>query len=231
MENLTFNSDKKLESTNFFRVGDLSYFEGPLLSLFEEFNSGHFYVFDWVDRNHKLNRWIIYRVSPEHLLQFLSGKLSHLELFENRPNKTIYFTDIASHNKSFFHYEAFQLENLPNSYIPNNDNFFEPLDCNAFEKIKSVVINALSRQKSENEYSESYSMGISKHKEIKSVYYNTIHDDFKTITNRLLRSKSFNFDIMSDLTSNKLEYSKFESYHSFKKPEPTKRKEYANQYS
>lgn len=168
MEKLKFNSNKKLDTTNFFRVGDLSYFEGPLLSLFEEFNSGHFYLFDWVDRDSKSNRWIIYRVSPKNILLFLNGKSSHLDLFESRSNETIYFTDINSHNKSFSQYDSFELESFPKIYSPNNDNFFEKSDSKAFGKIKSVIIDSLSRQKSENEYSKIYGVSIFKYKDNKT---------------------------------------------------------------
>lgn len=43
MEILTFNNNKQLDISNFIRIGDLSHFEGPLLTLFEELNSGHLY--------------------------------------------------------------------------------------------------------------------------------------------------------------------------------------------
>jgi hypothetical protein len=59
MEKLKFNINKSLDTGNFVRIGDLSYFEGPLLSLFEELNSGHLYLLDWVDRDEKSNRWLI----------------------------------------------------------------------------------------------------------------------------------------------------------------------------
>lgn len=176
MENLTFNSNKLLNTSNFIRVGDLSNFEGPLLSLFEELNSGHLYLFDWVDRNQKSNRWLIYRALPKYLLQFLNGKISHLELFEKRPNKTVFYTDIDSNNKSFSYYDSFELVSLPPNYYPNSDNFFDVSDCNSIEKIKSVIINSLSRQKSENEYSIVYSIRVLKHKEVKSVYFNQVQN-------------------------------------------------------
>jgi len=231
MENFTFNSCKKLDTTNFIRVGDLSYFEGPQLSLFEELNNGHLYFFDWVDRDQKANRWMIYRVSSKYILQFLSGKISHLELFENRPDEAIYFMDIDIQNKPFFQYVAFQLDNLPDAYVPNNDNFFEFSDCNAFEKIKSVIIDSLSRQKSENEYSKIYRVRVLKHKEIKSNYFNRINGDFKTIPYSITHSKPFNFQIMGILTSNSFENANIKSYASFKKTEALKRKEYANHYN
>jgi hypothetical protein len=224
---------KILTFYNIVRIGGLSYFEGPLLSLFEELNSGHFYVFDWVDRDHKFNRWIIYRVSPKYLLQFLRGKLSHLKLFANRPNGTVYFTNIDSHNKPFFNYDVFQIENLPDSYIPNDDNFFEQSDCNTFEKIVSIVGNTLSKQKYENEYPKNYLVSLLKHKETKPIYYNKVHSGLRTIRdhNLITRSKSFNLEEVNDLNSNNVEYTKFATYSNSKKPEPIKRREYANQYN
>lgn len=181
MVNLIANSAEKFDTTYLIRVGDLSYFEGPLLSLFQEFNSGHFYVFDWVDRDTKFNRWIIYRVSPKHLLEFMNGKFSHLELFENRPNDALYFTDIDSNTTSFYHYDVFQIKNLPNKYIPNKDNYFEGSDCAASEKIRAVVIDSLSRQKTGNEYSGTYRPHILKRAEIKSIYSNRVRRGFKAI--------------------------------------------------
>ena len=180
MENLTFNSKETLDTTNFIRIGDLLYFEGPLLSLFEELNSGHLYLFDWVDKDQQSNRWLIYRVSSKHLLQFINCKISHLELFEKRPNKKVFFTDIDSTNKLFSHYGAFEIVSLPPSYYPNSDNFFEISDCNSIEKIKSVIINSLSRQKSENEYSIAYNIKVLKHKEKKLAYFNKIQNTIQS---------------------------------------------------
>jgi hypothetical protein len=54
MENLSINKEHKLKVTNLVRVGDISYFEGPILSLFTELHSGHLYLFDWVDRDKKI---------------------------------------------------------------------------------------------------------------------------------------------------------------------------------
>lgn len=212
MENLTFNSNKKLDTTSFVRIGDLSYFEGPLLSLFKELNSGHFYIFDWVDRDQKSNRWIIYRASPEYLLNFLNRKLAYSELFESRLNNEIYFADIDSHNKPFFYYDAFQIESLPDTYLPNKDIFFEQSDCNAFEKIRSVIIDSLSQKKSKNEYSRIYRAHILKNKENKLIH--TVY--------HMEHSKFFNFEIRNNLISDNIGYEKFRTYSSFK------RKEHAN---
>ena len=135
MENLIFNLEKKIDTTNFFRIGNLAYFEGPLLSLFGVLNSRHLYLFDWIDRDEKTNRWLIYRVSPKYLLEYLQGKISHLQLFENRPNKTVYYMDIDAQNKPFYLYDAYELNNIPENYLPNSYNFFELSDCDAYKKL------------------------------------------------------------------------------------------------
>lgn len=156
METLIFNNERKLKTENFARIGDLSYFEGPLLSLFEDLTNGNFYLFDWVDRDQDYNRWIIYRVLPKHLLNFLNRKISHLELFRQRPEKSVYFTDIDFENKGYFYYGAYEIESFPKNYFPNEDSYFDPEDCNSIDRIKSIIFNSFARQKSENEYSKVY---------------------------------------------------------------------------
>jgi len=230
MENLIFNSEKKINTTNFVRIGDLSYFEGPLLSLFQESKSGHFYIFDWVDRDNKFNRWIIYRIKPEYISKYLSGKLSHLDLYKNRQDK-VYFTDIDSHHKSYYHYDAYQVKKLPKSYIPNSNNFFELLDSNAFEKIKSVIEDSFSRQKLENEYSKMFKVNILKPEEIKSNYYNKIPSVLRNIQFIYKHNKIFYPESENLFISNEFNCEKFMSYSFLEKSELIKRNEYANQYN
>lgn len=153
MENLITQPNSTLDTYNFVRIGDLCAFEGPILSLFEELNSGYLYLFDWVDRDKKHNRWLIYRVSPRELLKFLHEEISHFELFKSKPQPITYYIDIDSRNQIFYNYPAIELAEMPTNYYPNKDSFFEIEDCPMFEKIKSFVIKTLSNQKMENEYS------------------------------------------------------------------------------
>ena len=155
--------------------------------------------------------------------------MSHLQLFESRPNKSIYFTDIDSEERPFFQYNVFELDSLPNSYLPNNDSFFELSDCNAFEKIQSVIKDALSRQKSENEYPANYSERIIKRKDSEN-YYNRIHGKITTLS-PIKSYKSFDFGSIGNLIANKLEHQKTTKYASFAKSEPINREKYASQYN
>lgn len=187
MENLTFSSKKSLDTSKFNRIGDLLYFEGPILSLFEELNSGHLYLFDWVDRDEKSNRWLIYRTSPISLLQFIRYQISHLRLFRKRPEEEVYFVDIDAKNELFSNYDAFAIEELPQNYLPNDDNFFELSDCKHFEEIEAVIINALSKQKSENRYSTIYKEKVPKRGKIRSKYSNQVNNKINSVASLVSR--------------------------------------------
>ncbi len=201
MENLIVNNNQLLNTTNFIRVGDLSYFEGPILTLFEELHTGYLYLFDWIDRDEHYNRWLIYRVSPKSLLQFIQTKISHLELFEKRPTRTVYFTDIDSKNKPCHSYDAFEIADLPTKYYPNSDNLFDVSDCKSFDTIKSVIINSLSRHKLDNEYPAKYSIKILKQLEGKSIYFNQISSTL-TDSKQFLYSRDTRCILLNNFISN-----------------------------
>ncbi|WP_027002514.1 DUF6575 domain-containing protein [Hugenholtzia roseola] len=145
MEHLRIIPHSIYELFHLRRVGNLLYFEGPLLSLFKEKGGVHFYLFDWVDSSQDANRWLIYRVSIQSISDFLDKKISHLELFKNRNLDKIYVVDISRGNESFYDYQAYELQQLPANYLPNADNFFEPSDSPDLEAIKVAI--ALSKQK------------------------------------------------------------------------------------
>ncbi len=151
MENLSIKKENTTIISNLIRVGDLAYFEGPLLALFEEGNSGHLYIFDWADRNDKYNRWLVYRISPLSVLAFMKGDISHLDLFERTPDKKFYVADIET-NYKITDYNLLELNDVPLKYYPNKESYFDIDDCPSFSKIQSIVFKALSRKKQENEY-------------------------------------------------------------------------------
>lgn len=229
MENLSFNANKTLDTSKLVRIGDLSYFEGPLLSLFEELNSGYLYLFDWVDRDEKHNRWLIYRVSPNHLLKFLHSKISHFELFQRRPKKEVYFVDIDSRNKVFSGYESFEIENLPESYYPNSHNFFDSADSKYFEKINSVIMSSLSKQKTENEYFISKKIRVTKSIEIKESYSNRLTKRTKLNIYSPFHIKDIVFSTLTNLSFNNIEGAGFKRFITLKKHQ--NKKQYANRYN
>jgi hypothetical protein len=226
-----FNISKPLNTDSFIRIGDLSYFEGPLLSLFEDFTNGHLYLFDWVDRDEKSNRWLIYRTSPNDLLQFMQGKLSHLELYLNRPDEEVFFSDIDSKSKLFFNHNSFQVTNLPISYLPLSENYFELSDCNQFEKIRSVVVNLLSKQKSKNEYSIGYRVEVLKSSIFKLSSYNRVVRKIGSVKYEVKNIDLYNIEPPRNLSSNHLKFSGITKYVVVQKSQTQNKKHYANQYN
>jgi hypothetical protein len=151
METLS-NKDVNLELSNsLIRVGDLANFEGPLLTLFEDTRNGHLYLFDWVDRDSVSNRWLVYRVSPSALLEFLDKKISHLNLFKSNPDNQFYFTDIENKNR-IIDCLLFKLISVPSKYAPPHDNIFDEVDCPHLGKIRAIANRELSRTKRDELY-------------------------------------------------------------------------------
>lgn len=132
------------------RVGDLSFFEGPLLSLYENAKTGHLYLLDWVDRDKTHNRWIIYRVDPIYLKRFLNKQISHLDLFKNRPKINVYVVDIPC-NGRLLSSEIKELYNIPEIYKPTSDNFFDKEESVLYNRIEGKLNRILSLTKSQND--------------------------------------------------------------------------------
>lgn len=148
MENLLIIQEKRTNS--FIRIGDLSYFEGPLLSLFEDAITGHLYLFDWVDRDRTFNRWLIYRINPNVLLNFIKTKASHFDLFKSNPEGKFYISDIDNTSHKINEYTLLEIKEVPFTYYPNKESYFEIEDCKSFDSIQAVLIQSISRQKQEN---------------------------------------------------------------------------------
>ncbi|NDV58316.1 hypothetical protein [Bacteroides sp. 519] len=144
METLSTYSGKnnELNVKDILRIGDLVYFEGPLLSLYQD-RYNHLYIFDWVDRDNKCNRWLVYRVTPQVLMQFLKGDLSHYELFEQRGDT--YSIDIENSGRLLFDSDLLKLAEVPLIYYPNKDDYFDIEDCLQYEKIKRTLEDVISK--------------------------------------------------------------------------------------
>jgi hypothetical protein len=120
------------------RIGDLYYFEGPLLSLFQNSISKNFYLFDWVDRDKVNNRWLVYQVSHKALFDFINNKISHFNLYRSNPDNKFYIVDIENKSK-YTDYNLSELESVPSAYYPNKDNYFDESDTRNMDKIRTIV--------------------------------------------------------------------------------------------
>jgi hypothetical protein len=150
MENLSYKAKNISHPRDFIRIGDLSYFEGPLLALFEDAALGHLYLFDWVDRSTNQNRWLVYRITPESLFSFISKQVSHADLMASNPTGRVYVTDIDVHHRNG-EYILDELNEIPSQYFPAHDSMFDIADCPSYQKIHAVAMRTLFRRAFENE--------------------------------------------------------------------------------
>ena len=113
----------KLNIPDLTNVGDLIYFDGPLMSLFVDKAKGHFYVFDWVNAHEQFNQWIAYQVSLSCLSNFMKGILSHRDLLRKSLKNEFLRVDIDD-NLTYYKRNSLSFEQLPTSYLPEENTYF-----------------------------------------------------------------------------------------------------------
>jgi hypothetical protein len=119
------------------RVVDMLHFEGPLLTLFENPNHKTLYLLDWVDRDASANRWLIYRCNVPTLTKFIKSKISHNRLFfADEPICRVVDIDV---NLEWIQLQIIDKKDLPTSYYPAKDAFFEKADCPQFAKLQQFL--------------------------------------------------------------------------------------------
>ena len=119
--------DIRFDFSNFKKIADLIYFEGPLLSHYLS-DKGDDYLFYWVDRDSNDNRWLVLRVSLASLQRYMAGELSLRELIENPNDGFLYQVDIDNATR-YHNVLLVQPTDLPEDYLPATDSYyaFEPL--------------------------------------------------------------------------------------------------------
>lgn len=130
------------------RIVDIVNFEGPLVSLFQNINNQHLYLFDWVDKDNSFNRWLIYRCNPKILHKFIREEISHYDLFFS-DESSCFVVDIDKHLKWHNITQIEKIE-LSTSYLPIKDDFFEKCDCPDPEKLEVFLNQSVESQKQEN---------------------------------------------------------------------------------
>ncbi len=131
------NIDNLIFKNSLTRIVDVQNFEGPLLTLFKDTVTNNLYLFDWVDRDILFNRWIVYRCDPNKLNQFIKAKISHYDLFVS-DEPICYLIDIDE-NIVWNNLKEIMKKDLPKSYLPQRDVFFEEVDCPNFKKLTELI--------------------------------------------------------------------------------------------
>ena len=127
--------DIQFDFSNFKKIADLIYFEGPLLSHYVS-SKGDDYLFYWVDRDSSNNRWLVLRVSIANLQRYIAGDVSLRELIESPNDGFLYQVDVDDAVR-YHDVLLVQPADLPNEYLPATDSYY------AFEPIPSEEASEL----------------------------------------------------------------------------------------
>jgi hypothetical protein len=125
----------KININDLTNVGDLIFFDGPLMSLFTNKEKGHFYIFDWVNSNQQFNQWIAYEVPLSRISKFMEGTLSHLDLMRHALHNEFILMDIDD-NLNYYQRSTLTFEALPPSYLPKENTYFLIKNCPDFAAIQ-----------------------------------------------------------------------------------------------
>jgi hypothetical protein len=107
-------------------IVDLIYFDGPLLTLFEN-EYGDYYLYYWCDTDSDCHRWLIFRVTRPLLRLYVTQQRSLQELIRKPVDGFLYAIDLddelQSKNICLIH-----PNHLPQKYIPGVDSYYDFAD-------------------------------------------------------------------------------------------------------
>ena len=132
--------------SGFRKIADLVYLDGPFLSHYVS-TKGDDYLFYWVDRDEKDNRWLVLRVNLASLQKYIGKMISLRELIEN-PNDGYLYTVDVDNDVNYHHVKLVQPSALPEEYLPDADSYYE------FEPIAAEDAGELMTQELTIPYNE-----------------------------------------------------------------------------
>lgn len=123
MKEIAGNITKKLDLKNFRHVSDLIYYEGPLLSYFQD-KEGESYLFSWVDCDDDFNRWLIIHTSFMNVIGYIRKELSLRKIILDADENKLFLVDIDS-EVNYHHLKNVRVDDLPAEYIPATDKLYD----------------------------------------------------------------------------------------------------------
>jgi hypothetical protein len=136
----------KINMSDLINIGDLMYFDGPLMSLFMTKNKAHFYIFDWVNSNEQFNQWIAYQVPLSQVSKFMDGTLSHRDLMRYSLHNEFTLIDIDD-DLNYYQRIPLTFEALPISYLPKENTYFSIKNCPDFNALQTLISAVSSKNK------------------------------------------------------------------------------------
>ena len=127
-----------LDISQFIKISDLIYFDGPLLSHYMS-EKGENYLFYWVDVDDSANRWLIIRTDIFSIQKYIDRKISLYEIIKQPNDGFVYMVDIDE-NATCLQCKLIQVIDIPEDYIPTLDSFFD------FELTDDIDLSAISQK-------------------------------------------------------------------------------------
>ena len=109
--------------THFKKIADLIWYEGPLLAHYVN-PQGEDYLFYWVDRDDKDNRWIVFRVNLPTLQLYIGKKITLRDLMLNVSDGYLFTVDIDN-ELQYHNIMLTQPSELPDNYVPTKESYYE----------------------------------------------------------------------------------------------------------
>ena len=111
-----------IDFSNFIKVSDLIYFEGPLLSHFISPN-GENYLFYWCDVDDIFNRWIILRTDLFTIQKYIDKRIPLKDIITNPTDGFVYIADIDD-NICYHSIYILLADEIPAEYIPKDNSYY-----------------------------------------------------------------------------------------------------------
>lgn len=112
------------------KMGDLLYFEGPLISLFaDKHNPDTYYLYKWAGRDSRADRWLVLRLGSQELLLFFNAGISLLELIRNAG--TVWLLDM-NNALEVSGMVSRAVPDLPAEYLPAAGTYYSEAEYTTF---------------------------------------------------------------------------------------------------
>lgn len=121
MESIT-GIPQNIDSLEVKKLGDILYFEGPLLSHVQL--GGDEFLMKWVDHDEESNRWMLKKVNENILWAYFNKQISLKDIFTISSPKEILFLDL-SHELEIISAVLSEVKDIPESYLPENGSLFD----------------------------------------------------------------------------------------------------------
>ena len=134
--------------SQFKKVADLIYFDGPLLSHYVS-SKGDDYLFYWVDRDDSDNRWLVLRVSMANLQKYIGNVITLRDLIENPNDGYLYSVDV-NNDVCYHDIKLIQPSALPEEYLPERESYyaFEPIPVDGAEEMMTYELTIPYKERS-----------------------------------------------------------------------------------